>query len=61
MVLDKNPDNLSEQEKLQLSIESFKEFCDQFGENDIYKEIFLTTLFEELLHESFHLSNPPRS
>lgn len=47
--MDKNPENLTDQEKAEQGIEALKEFFDQFGPDDIYKQIFLEVLFEELL------------
>ena len=44
-------------------MDAIKSFFDQFeGPNDIYKEIFLTVLFEELLGEKNDLliSDPQR-
>jgi hypothetical protein len=48
--MNKNEENLSEEERIMLGIEAIKSFFDQLGEpNDVYKEIFLTVLFEELM------------
>ena len=50
-----DPDKLSDEEKIKASLETLKEFWDLFGENDIYKQIFL----EELM--KFLLKNPVAS
>ena len=58
----KNPDSLSEQEKVKLGISAIKSFFDQFGKNDIYKQIFLEELMKILLEEDepVHIPNAPK-
>lgn len=41
-----DPDQLSDEEKIKLGIESLKSFWDLFGENDIYKQVFLEELMK---------------
>ena len=52
-------ETFTEEEKLILSVEALQSFFDQFeGPNDIYKEIFLETLFHELMGDSDDLDLP---
>jgi hypothetical protein len=54
MLITKNPDDLTQQEKIMLGIESIRSFFDSIdpgGENDIYKQIVLEELFKFLLSE----------
>ena len=41
---------MTEEEIIKESFSSLKEFFDQFGEDDIYKQIFLEELFK-VIHE----------
>lgn len=43
----KDNDEITEEE-IKRGIEAFEQFCDQFGETDIYKQIFLEELFKIL-------------
>ena len=45
-------DDSQDDDKLKKGVEALKEFFDQFGENDIYKQILLEVLLEELFEES---------
>jgi len=48
--MDKNPENLTEEEMVKMGIEAIKDFFDQFeGPNDIYKQIFLEELMKFML------------
>jgi hypothetical protein len=40
---------MDDNEKIKQGLDTLAEFFDQFGPNDIYKIVFLTVLFEELL------------
>lgn len=44
-----DPDKLSDQEKITLGLETLQSFWDSFGEDDIYKQIFLEEIMKFLL------------
>lgn len=54
--MNKNPDELSQQEKIKLGIETIKIFFDSLGPNDIYKKILLEELMKYLMHGSFEVT-----
>ena len=51
-------DELSEEQKVLQTHAAFKEFADQFGENDIIKDIFLDILLEAIYNETNDIPLP---
>jgi len=50
-MLNKNPDCLTEKEKIILGIDTIKQFFDSLGENDVYKQIVLEEIMRFLKNE----------
>ena len=47
---------MEDKEKIKLGLDTLAGFFEQFGPNDIYKQVFLEVLFEELFRISLPLS-----
>ena len=50
-------DDLTNEQKIEIFDETFSFFLDQLGPNDIYKQIFLEVLFEEIYGEKVDMSD----
>lgn len=48
-MLNKNPDELSREEKIKMGIETIKTFFDSLGPTDVYKQIVLEELMKFLI------------
>lgn len=44
-----NPEDLTEQEKVVIGLKTLESFWDVFGENDIYKQVFLEEVMKFLM------------
>ena len=52
---------LTEEQKISQTHAAFKEFADQFGENDVIKDIFLDILLEAIYGQTETTDNLPLS
>lgn len=51
---------LTNEQKTQLGFETIQTFWDQFGENDLCKQVLLEILLEELHGQTLSISGSPR-
>jgi hypothetical protein len=50
-------ENLTDEQKLKEAAETINSFLDSLGPNDVYKQIFLEVLLEEIYGEKCDLSD----